>query len=184
MAWNSTKSADFYALHNSYLSKIIAVTGFFITISFGIPLWIALIHFEKNGGDPQKRSISNILTSYLGYVVVCATIICAPIKLARVLFGCLPLRISEIFVVTRHFGSYMVGSIFPFLLMYRCLRLYKFQLTAWFIDDFLGPFLLVTLIMLNTVLICIKYHLGLMENITLKALSCVDMKVVEFKDDL
>ena len=151
---------------------------------FGIPLWIALIHFEKNGGDPQKRSISNILTSYLGYDVVCCTIICAPIKLARVLYGCLPLQISELFVLTRQFGSYMVGTIFPFLLMYRCLRLYKFHLTAWFIDDFLGTFLIVALMIFSAVLVCIKYHLGLMENITLKALTCIDMKVVEFKDDM
>ena len=71
-----------------------------------------------------------------------------------------------------------------FLLMYRCLRLYKFHLTAWFIDDFLGTFLIAAIMILSAVLVCIKYHLGLMANITLKALTCIDMKVVEFKDDL
>ena len=116
-------------------SKIIASIGLCANMGLGIPLWFAIIHFEKFGGDPQKRSLSNILTAYLGYVLIAISLICPPIRFTRVIMGCLPYEVGLLFVMARQCGSYMVGYIFSLILMYKCLRLYKFHMTAWFIDD-------------------------------------------------
>ena len=171
-------------ISHDILSKTIASIGFFANMGLGIPLWFALIHFEKFGGDPMKRSISNMFTAYLGYVVIFTSFVCPLIKYSRVMIGCLPFEVGMIFVFVRQFACYMVAYLFSLIMMYKCLRLYKFHLTAWFIDDFLGPFMVDMLIFLNILLIIIKYHLGLMNNVTLKLLTCLDIDVIGFKDDM
>ena len=122
-------------------------------MGLGIPLWLALIHFEKFGGDPMKRSISNMFTAYLGYVVIFTSFVCPLIKYSRVMIGCLPFEVGTIFVFVRQFASYMVAYLFSLIMMYKCLRLYRFHLTAWFIDDFLGPFMIVMLTILNILIL-------------------------------
>ena len=57
-------------------------------------------------------------------------------------------------------------------------------MTAWFIDDFLAPFLVRAFLLLNVLILIIKLHLGLMHNVTLKMLTCLDIEVIALKDDL
>ena len=166
------------------LSKIIASIGLCANMGLGIPLWFAIIHFEKFGSDPQKRSLTNIFTAYLGYDLITISFICAPIRFARVIIGCLPYEVGIIFVMVRQCGCYMVAYLFTLILMYKCLRLYKFHMTAWFIDNFLAPFLVWAFLLLNVLILIVKLHLGLMHNVTLKMLTCLDIEVIALKDDL
>ena len=44
---------------------------FALMAMFGIPLTFGLVHYERFGGDPQKRSLTNRLTSIL---TICSTL--------------------------------------------------------------------------------------------------------------
>ena len=38
-----------------------------VIFTIGIPLNLGILHYERFGGDPQKRSLTNRLTSRCGY---------------------------------------------------------------------------------------------------------------------
>jgi hypothetical protein len=62
-AGNNTILADYPHTHvfEATSIKLAISLIFFLNLFIGNILWAGIIHFEKYGGDPQKRSITNRL---------------------------------------------------------------------------------------------------------------------------
>ena len=103
---------------------------------------------------------------------------------ARVLTGCLPLILGEIFIFHRQLSLHICAGFLMLILCFKCLQTFKFHLVARLDDDFWSIYLSICMIMLETLLISYKYMIGLQKTTTLKLLSCIEMDVVEtFEDD-
>ena len=103
---------------------------------------------------------------------------------ARVLTGCSPLILGEIFIFHRQLSLHICAGFLMLILCFKCLQTFKFHLVARLNDDFWSIYLSICMIMLETLLISYKYMIGLQKTTTLKLLSCVEMEVVEtFEDD-
>ena len=55
---------------------VIISIAFFISGTLGNALLIGIIHYERFGGDPQKRSIRNRLTSEIVFCAACISNMC------------------------------------------------------------------------------------------------------------
>ena len=55
---------------------VIISIAFFIAGTLGNALLIGVIHYERFGGDPQKRSIRNRLTSEIVFCAACISNMC------------------------------------------------------------------------------------------------------------
>ena len=42
-----------------------------VIFTIGIPLNLGILHYERFGGDPQKRSLTNRILSRCGYIAIC-----------------------------------------------------------------------------------------------------------------
>ena len=124
------------------------------------------------------------LFSFFSITIMIALFIGQTIYTARVLIGCLPLILGEIFIFHRQLSLHICAGFLMLILCFKCLQTFKFHLVARLDDDFWSIYLSICMIMLETLLISYKYIIGLQKTTTLKLLSCVEMEVVEtFEDD-
>ncbi len=71
----------------NWIYKITVLFNFVLIQTVGNVLTIAIIHYEKWGGDPKKRSLSNQLLSFCFLTGLIASIINQNIYLIRAMCG-------------------------------------------------------------------------------------------------
>lgn len=118
-------------------------------LALGNALWFAIVHFERFAGDPQKRCLSNILSSYACLGCAVSLTMTILITLSPLLFECsTPQSIGYGLVFFRRWSSSAVLSFLAEILLYKMLQVYSYYFVAGLNDTFWGIYLL----LLNLVL--------------------------------
>ncbi len=73
-----------------YWFRLMVLIVYFSMAIFGIPMLMAILSYEKNGGDPQKRTIMNRLLMNLVYNCLLAYMTSIKTIQLRLIFGPLP----------------------------------------------------------------------------------------------
>lgn len=136
---------SFEGIYESLPLKLTLIVTCLLLLIIGNALWFGIIHFEKFGGDPQKRSLANILSSYAS--IGCSVLLTSTvgIHLARVFFGCeLPECLAYIMVFIRRLFNTLVISFVLEILLYKMIQVYRYYIVANLNDSFFGIFLAMT----------------------------------------
>ena len=88
---------DFKQMFESHFSKIFHFAYFFFIFIFNTIFNALLIHFEKFGGDPTKRSLKNQLIAQTGYANIILILLVAPLWIFRILIGPIYLSVVEVY---------------------------------------------------------------------------------------
>ena len=75
--------------------KVVGVVSYFLS-NFGNILLLSIVHYEKFGHDPQKRSLPNRVFSFSTILGVILFAIQSNILIGRTLFGPVGIAITEI----------------------------------------------------------------------------------------
>ena len=78
---------DFSTVFSSFYLKIFTGLLFFGVIFYNTILSFLLIHFEKFGNDPMKRSVTNLITSQIHYIALLSNMFFVPFLTWRVIIG-------------------------------------------------------------------------------------------------
>ena len=143
-------------------------------------LWFGIAHFEKFGGDPCKRSISNQLISYIVLsIIVFIIIINRSILLVRIVYGCLPNLLAEMLTYCRFFNMYSYVILIMINMIYKCLQLFHVDFTASLNDDFWSLVCVVITIACTFIITCSEYMLGLYYTQEFQFLTCAKMDTLD-----
>ena len=100
----------------------------------------------------------------------------------RVVYGCLPLPVGEIFVFLRTFVIYMVTFLLGFSTVYKCFQLFKFNLTEK-LSNILSTMIVLFLNLFTLLLTAGKFLLKMHYTPVLKSLTCLKMDVIPVGGD-
>ena len=113
----------------------------FCNLLIGCPLALGLAHYEKYGGDPQKRLLNNQLISYM---ILCGlstiTISCALLS-GRVFFGPLGPHLAGFFMLQREFFGTVAPLTLSQVLTFKCLALFNWSLMSRINENFIAHFI-------------------------------------------
>ena len=127
----STIDSDF-----SLTTKIFVCIEYIFLIVFGVPLYFGIIQYEMNGGDPQKRSLSNKLYSLLCFELMLQMLTQMTSILLRVVFGPLGHVFASIYMYLQAIIVFMPAFTVIQILLYKNLQIYKYRLSAGMHDEF------------------------------------------------
>ena len=97
----TVKETPIESLYEDPIIRILGIVFHGIILVIGSLLWFGIIHFERFGGDPQKRSISNYIVSYIASsVLTLKVLIIECIIIVRFVLGCLPFIMGEILMIS------------------------------------------------------------------------------------
>ena len=181
---NITIDRSLADLYDNIPTKIIATVTYILLETIGSFLFLSAIHFERYGGDPQKRSISNRLISFACMNALIGIWIPQSIYYARVMFGCLPHFLGEALIFFRFFIGIGVWSALVVSLIYKCLQIYAFHFTAGLNDEIISIFIEMFLGLFNFLLCFVKHHLGYYNSPGFKTATCLDIETLKPDDNL
>lgn len=160
-------------IYDDWKLQAVTIVIALVLLAIGNVLWIGIIQFEKFGGDPQKRSLANMLTSM-------ASIACCIIQdntvsmlLIRASLGtCLPSFLGLTTVFIRRWLSCMIAMFITGILIYKSLQVYKYYFVARLNDEFWARFLGIWTALASVTFISIWTFLVANENPFLDMLIC------------
>ena len=89
---------DFGEIFENPIFQVLYVTYLFVIIFLFNTLFnVLLIHYEKFGADPMKRSLRNQLIAQTGYAQILLNMITVPVWSFRTLIGPLNIKVADIF---------------------------------------------------------------------------------------
>ena len=95
---------DFEEMFENSLVKIFLLIYFFIFMLILNTIFnVLLVHYEKFGGDPMKRSLQNQLIAQFGYAQILFNLVLAPVWIFRILIG--PVHLSVVDICATVFQS-------------------------------------------------------------------------------
>ena len=149
-------------LYEDPITKLLAASIHTLIQVCAVFLWFGIAHFERFGGDPCKRSISNQLVSYNCIAILIFIVgINRTILLVRIVYGCLPLFLGEVLAYLRGMNVYLHMILTMLNMGYKCLQLYQTNFTASLNDDFWSVISLVMTVTTSIFISTIEYMLGL-----------------------
>ena len=92
---------DFKELFESHIINILHCTFLIFAQIFSTTIFIFLIHYEKFGTDPMKRSLSNQLFAQIGWIAILDNLVIRPIWIFRILIGPINPHIVETCITIR-----------------------------------------------------------------------------------
>ena len=107
-----------------------------------IDCYRSLAHFERFGGDPLKRSISNQITSHMSIVYLIIGLSSSTLHVSSFIFGQYPYWLG-VTIAMCEWGTFtfiLIGL--SIILIFRNLYLYKFAIASGFNDDFFSHYFL------------------------------------------
>ena len=181
---NLTIDKSLANLYDNIPTKIIATVTYILLQTIGCFLILCVIHFERYGDDPQKRSISNRLISFAAYFSLIGIWIPQSIYYARVLYGCLPHFLGEVLIFFRFFVGVGAWSALIVSMIYKCLQIYAFHFTAGLNDEIISMFIEMFLGLFNFLICCVKHHLGYYDSPGFKTATCLDFETRKPENNL
>ena len=165
-------------LYDNMLTKIIATMTYLLVETVGSSLYLCIIHFERYGGDPQKRSVSNRFISFGAYFSLLGIWIGQSIYYGRVMFGCLPEILGEVLIFLRFYVALGAWSSLVISLIYKCLQIYAFHFTAGLNDEMISRFIEMFLGIFLFLLSCVKHYLGYYNSPGYKTATCLSLETM------
>ena len=160
-------------LYKNPTIKTLGIIFHVIIMIFGSFLWFGIIHFERFGGDYQKRSLSNHIVSYIATsILIFKVLLIESMILARFMFGCLSFMLGEIFMISRYINVYFITLMNMANIIYKCLTLYYPNFTLLLNDDFWSFILLNASCTFTITGVLIEFMFGQYYNISFQILTC------------
>ena len=174
----SVEEKPIESLYGDPIIRALGVTFHGIILVIGSLLWFGVIHFERFGGDPQKRSISNHIVSYIATsVLTLKVLIIECMIIARFMFGCLPFLLGEILMISRYFNVHFITIMCMINMLYKCFQLHFPNHSLRLNDDFWSKILLVTSVTLAMIVIAIGCMFGFHHNASFQVFTCTLLDV-------
>ena len=120
--------------------SIIGTMNYVWLMTVGNGLCVLIIDYERNGGDPQKRTVLNQLISFISMCLIGQAIIAGTIAEVVTLTGPVGLTIGSVFIATHFTTSLACLLSIAEQVVIRCLML-VWKNVSILNDDFFGFFL-------------------------------------------
>ena len=114
-----------------------------------IDFYRSLAHFERFGGDPMKRSISNQIISQISDVYLINSLSGGTLFVSSIILGQYPYWLGVTIVMSGVGTLSFVLLGLSLTLIFKNLRLYKFSIAAGLNDDFFSHYFLVVNLILS-----------------------------------
>ena len=120
--------------------KVILIVQLGLVLPIGTFLHFGIIHFERFGADPMKRSLYNMLVSLLCIETVLIINMMMSITTVRFWNGTFSTGWAALISFATWFGVLRMSLVMLEICLVKNLQIYKYRLTASFSDEFLFQF--------------------------------------------
>ena len=138
--------------------KVFGILSYFLS-NLGHILLLGIVHYEKFGRDPQKRSLPDQIFSFNMVLGVILSIILSNIIIVRTLFGPIGNAITQL-------RYYLITSLYSIILgstetmLFRCLMIFSWKKYAMVNDEFFATFLNIYNLMIGQIICIICFYIG------------------------
>ena len=138
--------------------KVVGVLSYFLS-NFGNILLLSIVHYEKFGHDPQKRSLPNRVFSFSTILGVILFAIQSNILIGRTLFGPVGIAITEIryYLITSAVSAFLGVTEVSF---FRCIMIFFWKKYAMVNDEFFATFLNLFNFMIGQMISIVRFFIG------------------------
>ena len=154
-------------MFNNFAANLGCTFLVFAAETFGNVAYFAFMRFEKYGGDPLKRSLTNQLMGQIICPIMTVSTVNSPIVLKRIWFGPTSSRLADLHLINGMTSRYWMTSIITEGFVVKALTLLSFKHMANINDDFMAKLLLRVNVMLSYGFTLTQFHLGYFEEIEL-----------------
>ena len=151
-------------LFDNFAANVGCTVLVFVAETFGNAAYFAFAQFEKYGGDPLKRSLTNQLMSQFVCPVMISITFNFPITLCRIWFGPLPSRLADLHMLIGKLCRYWFTLTFTEGFAIKALTLLSFEHMVNINDDFMAKFLTRVNGMLSIGFALTQFYLGYFED--------------------
>ena len=138
--------------------KVVGVISYFLS-NLGNLLLLSLVHYEKFGHDPQKRSLPNRVFSFNTIFGVIVFTIHSNILISRTLFGPVGTAITEIrYYLFTSAISALLGA--TEIMFFRCIMIFSWKKYAMVNDEFFATFLNIFNLMIGQIICIVCFYIG------------------------
>ena len=138
--------------------KVVGVVSYFLS-NFGNILLLSIVHYEKFGHDPQKRSLPNRVFSFSTILGVILFAIQSNILIGRTLFGPVGIAITEIryYLITSAISAFLGVTEVSF---FRCIMIFFWKKYAMVNDEFFATFLNIFNLIFGQCICIVCFYIG------------------------
>ena len=162
----TTINQSFYTF--DHFDHVYSATGFKIPMTIlsvlclfiGNPMYMGLIHFERFGGDPKKRSVSNQLLSVICCLLVWTATSNCLLLTWRSYIGPLNKSLVIAHLITKSWSTLTLVLLVIQILMQKMLELYTVQFSFQIDEDWLSIFLSISSFIVAAMIETLKLHAG------------------------
>ena len=158
------------------IMTILAIIVYIFNMPIGSVLWFLVIHYERFGGDPMKRSISNKLLSSAASVKLIGGFVIENVLLAGTFFGCLPHFIGITFVYVRNVKIYAMTSFLMIYMVYKCFLIYSFTFASRLNDEIVSVLIISNVFLYCFVVVNSEMYLNLHLDSFYNFLTCQNLQ--------
>ena len=137
--------------------KVVGVLSYFLS-NLGNILLLSIVHYEKFGHDPQKRSLPDRVFSFNTILGVIFFVIHSHILIGRTLFGPVGNAITQLryYLITSTY-SIMLGA--AETILFKCILIFSWKNYAMVNDEFFATFLNIFNLMIGQIVCIICFYI-------------------------
>ena len=159
----------------------VTLSALCLTLVLSSPLLLGIAHFEKFGGDPQKRCIGNKLISYAIPCMFINQNMNNLTLLIRFVFGCLHVVHGYLYLVVGCFLSFSVYGFILELMVYKMMQVFAHGFALRLDDDYWSHFLLIWTFSASGTILHASHTVGYLDD-TLTKNEYIDMLICRRTD--
>ena len=152
-----SKDGEIEDLPIGTILKVVGVLSYFLS-NLGIILLLSIVHYEKFGHDPQKRSLPDRVFSFNTILGVIFFVIHSNILISRTLFGPVGDAITQLrYYFITSMVSVILGS--TEIMLFRCIMIFSWKKYAMVNDEFFATFLNIFNLMIGQIVCIICFYI-------------------------
>ena len=137
--------------------KVVGILSYFLS-NLGNILLLSIVHYEKFGHDPQKRSLPDRVFSFNTILGVIFFVIHSNILISRTLFGPVGDAITQLrYYFITSMVSVILGS--TEIMLFRCIMIFSWKKYAMVNDEFFATFLNIFNLMIGQIVCIICFYI-------------------------
>ena len=138
--------------------KVVGVLSYFLS-NLGSILLLSIVHYEKFGHDPQKRSLPDRVFSFNTIWGIIVFVIHSNILISRTLFGPVGNVITQLrYYLFTSSVSVILGA--TEIMLFRCIMIFSWKKYAMVNDEFFATFLNIYNLMVGQIICIICFYIG------------------------
>ncbi len=131
-----------------------------LVLVFGTPMYMGIINFERFGGDPKKRTMSNQLFSVICCVFMWTSMSYCLLLTWRSFIGPLSKSLVTAHLITKSWSTLTLVLLVIEILIQKMLELYKVKFNFQFDEDWLSIFLTTSSFIVAAIIEALKLPAG------------------------